>query len=135
MTRPSASAFFERRPALLLPLADLLFVALVSTYQWLLRTPTTSTHQFRDVMFMIVHTKFASDHIGNSLACPQLAREAKRFRPLPQHPQQLLPLLWLEFGRRSARSPFLQPGEALRFSHSHDLASPPLAEAQRFVDR
>jgi hypothetical protein len=83
---------------------------------------------------MIAYAKLLFDQLGDALARPQIATEAKRRRPLFEHPQQFLPLGSLQLRRRTARWLFAQPGKSLPLRRLQDLADATLTQPDRFSD-
>src|ERR1700746_757065 len=69
--RPSFSAFFWPGPHLLLPVANLLFIALPGSPLRSLRTPAQTHENLPDMALVIAHLKFLLDQIGHPGTGPQ----------------------------------------------------------------
>ncbi len=85
--------FFERGPALLLPLLDRLLVALRRAFEGLLPTPAQAAQHPTDVVGMVAHTEVAPDHRGHPFGGPHIATEAMRLCSTDQQARELCPLV------------------------------------------
>jgi hypothetical protein len=78
--RPTpARVFFKRRPALLRPLLDGLFIALARPFDRLLAAPAYLPHQSINVVAVITHSKRPGDDLGDAFRRPDISTKPIRF--------------------------------------------------------
>jgi len=79
MVRSSSSAFFERGPALLIPVFDSRFIPLGRSLNRLLPTPARLTQQSTHMITVITHPKGAQDDRGDTARGPDIPTKAVGF--------------------------------------------------------
>jgi hypothetical protein len=73
-------------------------ITLPSRDRWVLRTPAACFEAARQIMCVVLNTKFDQNHGPNPAQRPTIRVKAGLQGASTQHPQQLLPLLWGEAG-------------------------------------
>ena len=101
--------FFNARPNLLLPVANLLFVAFPRTSRGPLRTPAQLHQNLPHMTLMIGHPKFLFDQVGHAGAGPQRRFVTQTLRSLQQQFLQLPQLLLVQTRLAASAPSFLQP--------------------------
>jgi hypothetical protein len=99
MVRPSASAFFDRRPARRLPLRDRRLVALGRPLERLLDRPAERAQQPADVGRVVADPELPLDDRRHPFGGPAVAAEAERLGAALQHGGQAVPLLGAQLRR------------------------------------
>ena len=117
MLRPVLWAFFYMRPILPTPPFDGLFVPFPGPLLRLLATPPEGTQKMPHVLRVVAHAEMPFDHLGNSLARPEIGRISARTRAAEQNLHELFLLAGSQRRRTSRRRFRLQALHAVFPNH------------------